>query len=53
LADIDAIGATALKTQGTIAPADLTAIQAAASQVGEIERAQAARLAAVSRRLGP
>jgi len=52
LADIDALGASALQNKGTIAPADLSAIQASASQVGEMDRTQAVRIAAVSRRLG-
>jgi hypothetical protein len=52
LADVDAIGAMALQTHGTLAPADLAAIENAARQVGEIDRAQAARLAAIMRRLG-
>lgn len=52
LAEIDEIAATALETQGGIAPSDLAAIQGAASEVGAIERAQAARISAVQRRLG-
>ena len=52
LADIDALGATMLQAKGTIGPVDLAAIQAAANAVGWLDRAQAARLAAISRRLG-
>ncbi|MEO5774496.1 MAG: hypothetical protein ABIQ32_10320 [Sphingomicrobium sp.] len=51
-ADIDAIAATALHTKGTIAPGDLAAVQAVGEEVATIDRAQAARIAAVSRRLG-
>ena len=52
LAEIDAIGADALQTQGGIAPNDLAAIQAAASTVGTLDRAQAARIDAIQQRLG-
>ena len=52
LGDIDAIAATRLADQGGLAPNDLSAIQAAASEVGAIERRQAARIAEVQRRLG-
>jgi len=52
LGDIDAIAASRLADQGGLAPSDLAAIQAAASQVGAIERRQAERIAAVQRRLG-
>ena len=41
LGDIDGIAATALETKGGIAPADLTAIEAAAAEVGAIDRRQA------------
>jgi hypothetical protein len=52
LGDIDAIAATALQTQGGIAPNDLNAIQSAAAQVGAIDQRQADRIRAVQRRLG-
>jgi hypothetical protein len=52
LADVDAIAASALQNQGGIAPNDLAAIQAAASEIGSIARAQAARIDAIQRRLG-
>ena len=52
LADIDALGAVQLQTKGTMGPADLAAIDAAAKEVGALDRAQAARLATISRRLG-
>jgi hypothetical protein len=52
LADVDAIGATRLQAQGGLAPNDLAAIQAAAATIGAIDRAQAARIDAIQRRLG-
>jgi hypothetical protein len=52
LADIDAIGATALETQGGIAPNDLAAIERAAAEVSAIEENQSERIDAVQRRLG-
>lgn len=52
LADIDAIGATALQTQGGIAPNDLKAIQSAAAEVASISRGQTDRIDAIKRRLG-
>ena len=51
-ADIDALAATALQTQGGIAPNDLRAIQDAAAQVATIARGQTDRIAAIQRRLG-
>ena len=51
-ADIDALGARALQTQGGIAPNDLKAIQAAAAEVAAIARDQTDRIDAVRRRLG-
>jgi NADPH-dependent ferric siderophore reductase len=51
-ADIDALGATALQTQGGIAPNDLKAINNAASEVLEIARGQTDRIAAIQKRLG-
>ena len=50
--DIDAIGATALRTQGGIAPNDLKAIDNAAAEVTSISRSQTDRIAAIQRRLG-
>lgn len=52
LGDIDEIGATALKTQGGIAPNDLAAIQRAASEVGSLDRQQADRIDVIQKRLG-
>ena len=52
LADIDAISATALQTQGGIAPNDLAAIKSASTEVGAIDQRQADRIKALQRRLG-
>ncbi len=52
LADIDTLGATALQTQGGIAPNDLKAIQSAGAEVARIARGQTDRIAALQRRLG-
>ena len=52
LSDIDALGATALQTQGGIAPNDLKAIQDASAKVSTIARGQTDRLDAVQKRLG-
>jgi hypothetical protein len=51
LADIDEIAASALQTQGGIAPNDLKAIQDAAAAVSRIARAQTDRIDALKRRL--
>jgi hypothetical protein len=51
-ADIDALGANALVSQGGIAPNDLSAINNAAAEVEEIARGQTERIAAIQRRLG-
>jgi hypothetical protein len=51
-ADIDALGARMLQTQGGIAPNDLKAINSAAGQVSSIARGQTDRIAAIQRRLG-
>jgi hypothetical protein len=51
-ADIDALGATALQTQGGIAPNDLKAIDGAAAEVAQLAQAQNQRIDAVKRRLG-
>ena len=50
--DIDAIAATALQTKGGIAPNDFAAIQKAAEEVAGLNDRQAARIAAIQRRLG-
>jgi hypothetical protein len=47
LSDIDALGATALQTQGGIAPNDLAAIKSAAAEVGALDRRQAQRVEAM------
>ena len=52
LADIDAISATALQTQGGIAPNDLAAIKSASAEVGAIDQRQAERIKALQGRLG-
>ena len=52
LGDIDALGATALKTQGGIAPNELGAIQRAAAEVASIDQRQADRISAIQRQLG-
>jgi hypothetical protein len=52
LADIDTLGATALQTQGGIAPNDVRAIQSAAAEVARIAGGQTDRIAALQRRLG-
>lgn len=53
LADIDALGLTALQTQGGIAPNDLAAIQSAGAEVSKIARGQTDRIDAIQKRLGP
>ncbi len=52
LADIDAIGANALQTNGGIAPSDLAAIRSAGAEVAAIDQRQAERIDAIQRRLG-
>ncbi|MEO7634971.1 MAG: hypothetical protein ABIS38_04920 [Sphingomicrobium sp.] len=52
LGDIDGLGAERLAQQGGLSPSDLAAIRAAAAEVSATERRQAARIAAVQRRLG-
>ena len=52
LGDIDEIGATALQTQGGIAPNDLAAIQRAAALAGSLDQRQAQRIDAMQKRLG-
>ena len=52
LGDIDALGATALQTQGGMAPSDLAAIQDAAAEASAIDRRQAGRIDAIQRQLG-
>jgi hypothetical protein len=51
-ADIDALAARALQTQGGIAPNDLKAIQNAAGEVAAIARGQTDRIDAIKKRLG-
>jgi hypothetical protein len=52
LADIDALGATMLQTQGGLAPNDLKAIENAAAEVSGIAVGQSRRIEAIQRRLG-
>ena len=52
LGDIDAIAASALQSQGGIAPNDFAAIQSAAAEVAAIDQRQVARIDAMQRRLG-
>ena len=52
LADVDALGGDKLETLGGMAPADFSAVQAAADQVGAIATRQQDRILAVQNRLG-
>lgn len=52
LGDIDGVGATALQTQGGIAPNDLAAIDRAAAEVASLDQRQAERVKSVQQRLG-
>jgi hypothetical protein len=52
LGDIDALAATALQTQGGIAPNDLSAIKRAQSEVAALDERQSSRVKALQRRLG-
>ena len=52
LADVDAVSANALQTQGGIAPNDLAAIHRAAAEIGAIDQRQAARIKTLQERLG-
>lgn len=52
LGDIDELGATALQTQGNIAPNDLAAIDHAAAEVADLDQRQADRVKSIQRRLG-
>jgi hypothetical protein len=52
LGDIDALGATALQTQGGLAPNDLKAIERASAEVGALDARQAGRIDAIRQRLG-
>jgi hypothetical protein len=52
LGDIDTLAATALQTQGGIAPNDLREIKKAAAQVAALDQRQADRIKALQRRLG-
>jgi hypothetical protein len=51
-ADIDTLAATALQTQGGIAPNDLKAIDSAAAEVSAMADRQTGRIDAIKRRLG-
>ena len=51
LGDIDALAAAALVRRGGIAPADLAAIEAAAAEVGAIDRRQSQSIDALQSRL--
>jgi hypothetical protein len=52
LSDIDEMGANALRTQGGIAPNDLSVIRNAAAEVGALDRRQAERIDSIQKRLG-
>jgi hypothetical protein len=52
LGDIDALAASALQAQGGFAPNDLAAIENAQAEAGALDARQAARIAAVQKRLG-
>jgi hypothetical protein len=52
LADIDAIGGSALQTNAGIAPNDLAAIKSAAAQISALDQRQAERIDAIQKRLG-
>lgn len=52
LGDIDSLAASALQTQGGIAPNDLAAIKHAQSTVGGLDERQAERIDAIQKRLG-
>ena len=52
LGDIDEMAATALQTQGGIAPSDLSLLQHAATLVGALDERQAKRVHAVQQLLG-
>lgn len=52
LADIDALGANALQTQGGVAPNDLAAIKRAGAKVSALDSRQAERIKALQQRLG-
>jgi hypothetical protein len=52
LGDIDALAASALQTQGGLAPNDLAAIKRAQEEVGALDARQAARIDTVQKQLG-
>jgi len=52
LGDIDALAASALARTGGISPADLAAIEAAAAEVGAIDRREARTIDELQKRLG-
>jgi hypothetical protein len=51
LGDVDEIAADEIAAKGTVAPADFAAIRAAADQIGDLDRRQAARVEAMQKRL--
>ena len=52
LSDIDAVAATTLQAKGGLSPADLAAIEAAAAEVGALDRVQSQIVDALQARLG-
>jgi hypothetical protein len=52
LGDVDEVSATALQTQGGIAPNDLAAIERAQAEIAAIDQRQADRIKAIQRQLG-
>jgi hypothetical protein len=52
LGDIDALAASTLQAQGGLAPNDLAAIENAQAEAGALDARQAARIAAMQKRLG-
>jgi hypothetical protein len=52
LTDIDDLAGTALQTQRGIAPNELAAIQSAAAEAGALDERQAAKVAAIQKKLG-
>ena len=51
LSDIDALGAAELQARGDLSPADLAAIEAAAAEVGALDRVQAGIVDALQARI--
>ena len=52
IGDIDALGGTALQTQGGLSPADLTAIRQAGDEVAAIDSRQAETIQSIQQQLG-